>query len=179
MFRISSLIRRGLGPLLWLAPATVLAGDADINLPAVNSVSFGYWTGHTILAWGLVICAVGAAFGLLEYGATRRLPVHRSMRAVSEIIWETCKTYLLQQGKFLAALWFLIALCMVYYFKGLQDQPWSNVLVILASSILGTWAATRWRGSASASTPPPTAARPSPRCGATRFIPCSSPCGRA
>ena len=137
MLKIPSFIRRGLGPLLWLAPATVFAGDADINLPALDPVSFGYWTGPTILAWGLVICAVGAAFGLLEYGATRRLPVHRSMRAVSEIIWETCKTYLLQQGKFLAALWILIAACMVYYFKGLQDKPWSSVLVILASSILG------------------------------------------
>lgn len=128
---------RVLAPVLLLVPAPVFAGDADINLPALDPVSFGGWSGHTLLMWGLVVCAVGAAFGLMEYWLTRRLPVHRSMRAVSEVIWETCKTYLLQQGKFLAALWVLIAVCMVYYFKGLQHQPWASVLVILASSVLG------------------------------------------
>jgi len=80
---------------------------------------------------------VGAAFGLMQYKQTRALPVHKSMGDVSNIIWETCKTYLWQQGKFLAILWILIAVCMVYYFKGLQDKPLGEVLVILASSIVG------------------------------------------
>jgi K(+)-stimulated pyrophosphate-energized sodium pump len=73
----------------------------------------------------------------MQYKQTRALPVHKSMGDVSNIIWETCKTYLFQQGKFLAALWILIAVCMIYYFKGLQDKPLGAVLVILASSIVG------------------------------------------
>jgi K(+)-stimulated pyrophosphate-energized sodium pump len=117
----------------------VFAGDADINLPALTDVSFGNGSlsGHAILYAGLIICAVGAAFGLWQYKQTRALPVHKSMGDVSHIIWETCKTYLFQQGKFLAALWILIAICMVYYFEGLQDKPLAAVLLILGSSVLG------------------------------------------
>jgi K(+)-stimulated pyrophosphate-energized sodium pump len=115
------------------------AGDADINLPSLQDVSFfgGGLGGRAILFAGLVICAIGAAFGLLQYKQTRALQVHKSMGDVSAIIWETCKTYLWQQGKFLAALWILIAVCMVYYFKCLQEKDFGSVAVILASSILG------------------------------------------
>jgi K(+)-stimulated pyrophosphate-energized sodium pump len=134
------------------AASNALAGDADINLPAFNDVSFynGALGSHAILYLGLVICAVGALFGWMEYRNTRALPVHQSMRAVSHIIWETCKTYLWQQGKFLAALWILIAGCMIYYFGFLAQhvdpvtkQPLSTgqvaftVAVILGSSVLG------------------------------------------
>ncbi|MGD1089731.1 MAG: sodium-translocating pyrophosphatase [Verrucomicrobiota bacterium] len=127
--------------------ANAYAGDADIHLPSLQEVSFlgGSLSGHAILYCGLVICAIGVAFGLLQYKQTRALPVHKSMGDVSHIIWETCKTYLLQQGKFLVALWILIALCMIYYFIGL---PWNdpakthgeligNGVVILACSVLG------------------------------------------
>ena len=119
--------------------ANAFAGDADINLPSLQDVSFyqGMVSSHGVLYLGLIICAVGAAFGLMQYKQTRALPVHKSMGDVSNIIWETCKTYLWQQGKFLAILWILIAVCMVYYFKGLQDKPLGAVLVILASSIVG------------------------------------------
>ncbi|HEY1718140.1 MAG TPA: sodium-translocating pyrophosphatase [Verrucomicrobiae bacterium] len=113
------------------------AGDADINLPSLQDVSFSGLSGHAILFAGLVICAIGAAFGLLQYKQTRALQVHKSMGDVSAIIWETCKTYLWQQGKFLAALWILIAVCMIYYFKCLQEKDFGSVAVILASSILG------------------------------------------
>src|ERR1700722_17964995 len=70
------------------------AGDADINLPSLEEVSFGNGslTAHAILFSGLVICAIGAAFGLLQYKQTRTLQVHKSMADVSNIIWETCKT---------------------------------------------------------------------------------------
>jgi K(+)-stimulated pyrophosphate-energized sodium pump len=124
---------------LCLAATGAFAGEADINLPALESVKFfhGSVNGHTILYFGLFVCAVGAAFGIMEYMRTRSLPVHNSMRDVSHIIWETCKTYLLQQGKFLAALWLLIAGCMVYYFIGLQGRHLPQVLVILACSVLG------------------------------------------
>jgi len=132
--------KRNVFTILFLfAAASAFAGDADIHLPSLTEVSFyqGDVTSHGVLYLGLIICAVGAAFGLLQYKQTRALPVHKSMGDVSNIIWETCKTYLFQQGKFLAALWILIAICMVYYFKGLQDKPAGAVLVILASSVLG------------------------------------------
>jgi K(+)-stimulated pyrophosphate-energized sodium pump len=122
-----------------LAGTSAFAGDADIQLPSLDQVKFfhGTVTSQEILLFGLAVCLVGAIFGVMEYVRTRALPVHRSMREVSHIIWETCKTYLLQQGKFLAALWLLIAVCMVYYFSGLQHKPFSKVLVILACSIFG------------------------------------------
>ncbi len=125
--------------VLAFSTASAFAGDADIQLPELEQVKFfhGTVTSHAILFFGLCVCGVGAAFGIFEYIRTRALPVHRTMRDVSHIIWETCKTYLFQQGKFLAALWLLIAICMVYYFKGLQDKPLGSVAVILASSILG------------------------------------------
>ena len=115
------------------------AGDADIQLPPLDKISFfhGSVTSQEILLFGLLVCAVGAAFGIWEYVRTRALPVHRSMRDVSLIIWETCKTYLWQQGKFLAAIWALIAVCMIYYFSGLQHKPFTEVLVILACSVFG------------------------------------------
>ena len=115
------------------------AGEADIPLPSLDKVNFFHdaVTSHAILLFGLVVCALGAAFGLREFFRTRDLPVHRCMGEVSHIIWETCKTYLQQQGKFLAALWVLIALCMIYYFSILQSMPFSRVLVILACSIFG------------------------------------------
>ena len=125
--------------VLSLVATPVFAGDADIQLPSLEQLKFfhGTVTAQGILLLGLFVCAVGAAFGIMEYVRTRALPVHRSMSDVSQIIWETCKTYLFQQGKFLAALWLLIAICMVYYFSGLQHKPFSQVLVILACSVFG------------------------------------------
>ena len=126
--------------LLTLAGTTsTFAGDADIQLPSLQDASFlgGSLSGQTILFCGLVVCIVGALFGIFQYRQIRALQVHKSMGDVSHIIWETCKTYLFQQGKFLAALWALIAICMVYYFKVLQEKSVGSVAVILASSILG------------------------------------------
>ena len=80
---------------------------------------------------GIVVCAIGAAFGLVQYKQTKALPVHVSMGNVSNTIWETCKTYLFTQGKFLAILWVLIACCMVYYFIGL---PWNDAANTLQGS---------------------------------------------
>jgi K(+)-stimulated pyrophosphate-energized sodium pump len=135
----NSFLRAGIFLAALFSAANAFAGDADINLPGLSDVSFcqGALGSRAILFMGLVICAVGAAFGLLQYKQTRALQVHKSMGDVSNIIWETCKTYLFQQGKFLAALWILIAICMIYYFKFLQEKTFGSVLVILASSILG------------------------------------------
>src|SRR5436309_6062156 len=86
---------------------------------------------------GLVICLIGAVFGLVQYRQTKALPAHASMANVSNTIWETCKTYLWTQGKFLAILWLLIAACMIYYFKVLQENTMGHLTVILLCSVLG------------------------------------------
>ena len=80
--------------------APALAGEADINLPPLDTVkfsTFGGLSGYAILYFGLFVCFVGSLFGLRQYSQTKKLPVHSSMSDVSNIIWETCKTYLLQQ----------------------------------------------------------------------------------
>jgi K(+)-stimulated pyrophosphate-energized sodium pump len=126
--------------LLGLAPLAV-AGEADIVLPDLSQVNFtimgGSLSGFSILHFGLLICIVGLIFGLVQSNQTKNLPAHKSMLDVSDIIWETCKSYLAQQGKFLIILWILIAACMVYYFAGLQHAPFFNMVIILLCSILG------------------------------------------
>ena len=82
-------------------------GEASLKIPDLNSVQFlgAAIPGHTLLLSGLAVCALGLLFGLVIYSQLKRLPVHESMREVSELIYETCKTYLLTQGKFLMLLW--------------------------------------------------------------------------
>src|ERR1017187_8175926 len=118
----------------------VFAGEADIKIPSLDTVKFaglGGVTGPTLMYIGIFLCFVGALFGLVQYKQTKALPVHDSMAKVSHMIWETCKTYLFTQGKFLAILCVLIAACMVYYFKVLQGNSMGNVVVILLASVLG------------------------------------------
>jgi K(+)-stimulated pyrophosphate-energized sodium pump len=115
------------------------ASESDINIPDLNAVSFmgGSLSGSAVLMAGLVVCLGGMVFGWMQYLQTRNLPVHSSMSAVSNVIWETCKTYLAQQGKFLVVLWVLIAVCITYYFYGLSGQTAGHVVVILLASVLG------------------------------------------
>ncbi len=123
-----------------LASTGVYAGESDINIPDLTTVRFnglGGVSGVHLMYVGLVICVIAAVFGLFQYKQTKALPVHESMAKVSNMIWETCKTYLFTQGKFLAILWLLIAACMVYYFKVLKGNTMGNVVVILLASILG------------------------------------------
>jgi K(+)-stimulated pyrophosphate-energized sodium pump len=120
--------------------STAFAGDADIKIPDLKSVKFaglGGMSGHALMMIGIVVCAIGALFGIVQYLQTKGLPVHTSMAKVSESIYGTCKTYLLTQGKLLAILWVLIAGCMIVYFKFLQGNTMGHVLVILLASILG------------------------------------------
>jgi K(+)-stimulated pyrophosphate-energized sodium pump len=93
--------------------------------------------GHTLMIMGLVICVIGACFGIWQYILTKALPVHDSMAKVSNTIYETCKTYMLTQGKLLSILWVLIAICIVFYFKVLRQISTGHVLVILLASIFG------------------------------------------
>ena len=116
------------------------ASEADLKIPNLDRVTFtslGGVSGHTLMLMGLAVCVLGGLFGLLQYNQTKNLPVHKSMATVSHTIWETCKTYLFTQGKFLAILWLLIAGCMIYYFGMLQSNSAGHVLVILLASILG------------------------------------------
>ncbi|MFA5057553.1 MAG: sodium-translocating pyrophosphatase [Opitutaceae bacterium] len=125
--------------LMHLPAAT--AGETHIQIPDLHAVSFpllgGTVSGLAVLYTGIAVCALGLGFGLWQYRQTRRLPVHTAMADVSQIIWETCKTYLQQQGRFLIGLWGLIAVCITYYFAGLSHEPPFNVTVILLCSILG------------------------------------------
>ncbi|MEI6807213.1 MAG: sodium-translocating pyrophosphatase [bacterium] len=129
-----------------------VAGEADIKIPDLSQVTFsglGGVSGLTLMYIGIAICAIGAIFGIVQYQQTKALQVHECMSSVSNIIWETCKTYLFQQGKFIAILWALIAACMVYYFGILTEYKdaagqamgtshvVANVAVILAASVLG------------------------------------------
>ncbi len=125
--------------LVTLTPSVLRASEADIRIPDLRTITFfgGALSGTAILMIGLVVCALGTIYGWMQYVQTRNLPVHSSMAAVSQIIWETCKTYLFQQGKFLAALWVLIAICMGYYFGVLSHLSAGHVAIILAASVLG------------------------------------------
>ena len=104
------------GGFFFLAWFRCMAGEADINLPPLTDVRFpvfGGLSGYAILYMGLGVCVLGALYGLWQYAQTKAFPVHRSMSDVSNIIWETCTTYLQQQGKFLGILWVLIAACII------------------------------------------------------------------
>ena len=116
------------------------ASEADIRIPDLTQVRFdglGGVSGEMLMYIGIALCFVGAVFGLIQYQQTKALQVHASMASVSNTIWETCKTYLFTQGKFLAILWVLIAACIFYYFKVLEANSVGHVFVILLASILG------------------------------------------
>ena len=125
--------------ILFLMTPVAFAGEADIKIPDLTQVTFmgGSLGGLTILNIGLLICVIGVIFGWFQYIQTKNLPSHQAMLDVSNTIWETCKTYLFQQGKFLAGLWVLIAICIVYYFVGLQGNTIAAVVIILFCSIMG------------------------------------------
>jgi K(+)-stimulated pyrophosphate-energized sodium pump len=122
-------------------------GEASLILPDLTNsdvkVTFLGLSGHNLLMAGLVICALGLLFGLMIYTQLKNLPVHRLMREVSELIYATCKAYLLQQGKFLMMLWVIIGLIMVWYFGWLAPTangagfPPQTVAIILAFSLIG------------------------------------------
>jgi len=119
---------------------TAWGSEAELTLPPLNTVNFpslGGLSGYTLMLIGIGVCALAALFGIWQYNQTKNLPVHDSMRNVSAIIWETCKSYLFQQGKFLAMLWVLIGICICYYFAGLQHMSFGKVIVVLLASILG------------------------------------------
>src|SRR4051812_20705346 len=116
-------------------------GEANLKLPDLSQVQFLGIDGHKLLLFGILFCVFGLAFGLVIYSRLKNLPVHRSMRDISELIYETCKTYLITQGKFLVVLWLFIAVVIVLYFGVLAPVPGKSVAVtlpiILAFSLVG------------------------------------------
>jgi K(+)-stimulated pyrophosphate-energized sodium pump len=125
-------------PVLTLLFSTIAqASEADLVLPDMGSVNFLGIPGSTLLIGGLVICVLGMVFGMWQYVQLRDLPVHKSMREVSELIFETCKTYLITQGKFIALLWAFIAVIMVVYFGLLRNFDAFKVFIIIVFSVVG------------------------------------------
>jgi len=132
-------------PLLWMALVALPlmaqgeGGEANLHLPDLGSARFlgDRIDGHTLLAFGLVFCVLGMIFGLIIYMRLKNMEVHKSMLEVSELIYETCKTYLLTQGKFLILLECFIGVIIVFYFGFLQGMRAFQVAVILLFSIIG------------------------------------------
>jgi K(+)-stimulated pyrophosphate-energized sodium pump len=125
-------------PLFILLFAAVAnASEAELVIPDLGSVFFQGVSGHNLLVGGLLICLLGMGFGFMQFLQIKNLPVHRSMREISELIYETCKTYLITQGKFIALLWAFIAAIMVVYFGVLQHYETLKVVIIVLFSIVG------------------------------------------
>jgi K(+)-stimulated pyrophosphate-energized sodium pump len=118
-------------------PFAARADEAKLILPDLDSVHFLGVSGRNLLLAGLVVCALGLVFGMSIYGQLKKLAVHRSMLEVSELIYETCKTYLITQGKFILILESLIGVIMVIYFGWLRHFDVEKVVAILVFSLLG------------------------------------------
>jgi K(+)-stimulated pyrophosphate-energized sodium pump len=113
-------------------------GEVNLVLPDLAQVNFlGGTSGRTLLMAGLAVCALGLGFGLAIYTQLKNMAVHQSMREISELIYETCKTYLVTQGKFLMLLWVFIGVIITFYFYGLQHLETFKVAIILLFSLVG------------------------------------------
>src|SRR5271165_567573 len=141
---LSAFFRRAFPVLLTLlavaaGSAPLRASEAELKLPDLSQATFlgGSVTGPTLLMFGLAISALGFVFGLAMYTHLKNLPVHKSMLEVSELIYETCKTYLITQGKFLLILEAFIGTIIVFYFGFLQHFDAIKVFIILMFSVVG------------------------------------------
>ncbi len=114
------------------------AGEANLRLPDLSDVTFfGGIDGHRLLMGGIVVSLLGLGFGLAMYMNLKKLPVHRAMREISELIYETCKTYLITQGKFILILEIFIGIIIILYFGVLRGMEPARVAIILAFSLVG------------------------------------------
>ena len=131
--RASKTLMASLLSLLMLS-APAFASEADLVVP---NIATHYPLGHTLLLIGIAVSVLGLIFGLIAFAQVKKIEVHECMANVGNTIFETCKTYLIQQGKFLIALEILIGLCIAFYFGGLAKMGWTGVLIILAFSVIG------------------------------------------
>ncbi len=122
--------------LAYAQPEHSGGGEANLVLPDLTTVNFFGMNGHALLMIGLLFCAGGLLFGLAIYVQLKNLPVHRTMREISELIYETCKTYLVTQGKFIVLLWVFIAVIISLYFGWLAPVPGKSIAVTLPIILL-------------------------------------------
>jgi K(+)-stimulated pyrophosphate-energized sodium pump len=114
-----------------LLPFLTMASEADLPIPQLTDPQ------NNLLYIGFLICVIGLLFGWYQYAKVKKLRAHQSMLDVAKVIFETCKTYLIQQGKFLVILFLIIGLCIAFYFGYLQDHAFAGVLLILAWTVIG------------------------------------------
>jgi K(+)-stimulated pyrophosphate-energized sodium pump len=119
------------------APVHAGGGEASLVLPDLGQVDFLGFNSRSLLIGGLAICALGLLFGLVSFSRLRKLPVHASMLDVSELIYETCKTYLVTQGKFILVLEIFVGLIIALYFGLILHFPAFRVGIILLFSLVG------------------------------------------
>src|SRR6478672_8838745 len=124
-------------PLFLLQAAHRPGGEANLVVPDLSSVSFLGMPGSTLLMLGLIVCAAGLVFGMVIYNQLKKMPVHKSMLEISELIYETCKTYLITQGKFILILEVFIGLIILLYFGVLLKFEAVKVAIILGFSLIG------------------------------------------
>jgi K(+)-stimulated pyrophosphate-energized sodium pump len=124
-------------PAAQQTPARHAGGEANLILPDLGQVDFQGYSGRTLLTIGLGVSLLGLVFGMVIFVQLRNLPVHRSMHEISELIYETCKTYLITQGKFILILELFIGVIMVFYFGVLQHFEAVKVAIILLFSLIG------------------------------------------
>lgn len=122
-----------------LLPMFTFAGEADMILPNLREITFfnGAMTGWSLLMWGAIVVLIGLLFGLYQAIRIRKFPTHKSMADVAETIYTTCKTYLLQQGRFLLILFAIIAAIIIFYFGVLSGKTFAQVSQILLWTVLG------------------------------------------
>jgi K(+)-stimulated pyrophosphate-energized sodium pump len=143
VFTFAALVTVGTASALGLSsqsqPSEAAGGEASLKLPDLSSVSFfnGAIDGHKLLLIGILFCLFGLGFGMAIYMRLKNLPVHKAMKEISELIYETCKTYLFTQGKFILLLWIFIAVIILLYFGVLQHMEAMRVAIILAFSLVG------------------------------------------
>jgi K(+)-stimulated pyrophosphate-energized sodium pump len=137
MKRVLSLMLLAMALVVVVLETPAFAAETDIVLPDLGQVLFFGIPGSTLLGFGLVVSGLGLLFGLLIYRRLQRMPVHSSMKEISELIYETCKTYLFTQGKFLLILEAFIGAAIIFYFGFLQRLSIADVLIILVFSLIG------------------------------------------
>ena len=124
---------------MWAQTPTQTSGEANLVLPDLRQATLfnGLIDGRSLLLYSLIFVALGLVFGLVIYIQLKNLPVHRSMLEISELIYATCKTYLVTQGKFLVVLWIFIGVIITFYFGVLEHFDAFKVFIILLFSIVG------------------------------------------
>jgi K(+)-stimulated pyrophosphate-energized sodium pump len=133
---VAALVGLSLPAFAYAQPEHAAGGEANLQLPDLSTVNFFGMNGHALLTIGLLFCVGGLLFGMAIYIQLKNLPVHRTMREISEMIYETCKTYLVTQGKFILLLWAFIAVIIALYFGYLAPVPGKSIAVTLPIILL-------------------------------------------